>query len=52
MVHLFLVSIEESNLAAVGDMTPVMSVTVSKPALTYYGTRDRTRTDKPCGDRF
>ena len=30
-----MVSIEESNLAAVGDMTPVVSVTVSEPALTY-----------------
>ena len=30
-----LVSIEELNLTAVVDMTPVISVTVSKPALTY-----------------
>ena len=29
-------SIKESNLTAVVDMTPVMSVTVSKPALTNY----------------
>ena len=31
-----LVSIKESNLTAVDDMTPVMSVTVSEPALTNY----------------
>ena len=30
-----MVSIEESNLTAVVDMTPVVSVTVGKPALTY-----------------
>ena len=29
-------SIKESNLTAVVDMTPVMSVTVSEPALTNY----------------
>ena len=31
-----MVSIKESNLTAVVDMTPVMSVTVSEPALTNY----------------
>ena len=30
-----LVSIEESNLTAADDMTPVISIAVSKPALTY-----------------
>ena len=46
-----LVSIKDSNLTAVIDMTPVMSVTVSKPALTClvllfasFGWKGRTRT--------
>ena len=30
-----LVSIEESNLTAADDMTPVISIAVSEPALTY-----------------